>query len=55
METSSPGKNIVFLSVTVSTSGRVYDNFTRLFFWHTHREASILSGELPEEFEQFRF
>ena len=24
-------------------------------FLHTHREASILAGELPEESEQFRF
>jgi hypothetical protein len=27
----------------------------RLLFLHTHREASILAGELPEESEQFRF
>jgi hypothetical protein len=46
---------IVFLPVAVSTSGRVYEDFTRLFFLHTHRETSILVGELPEESEQFRF
>ena len=46
---------IVFLPIAVSTSGRVYEDFPRLFFLHTHREASILSGELPEESEQFRF
>ncbi len=46
---------IVFLPVSVSTSGRVYDDFVRLFFWHVHREASILVGELTEESEQFRF
>ncbi len=37
------------------TSGRVYDDFTRLIFLHAHREASILAGELPEESEQFCF
>jgi hypothetical protein len=46
---------IVFLTITVSTSGHVYEDFTRLLFLHTHRETSILSGELPEESEQFRF
>jgi hypothetical protein len=46
---------IVFLSVAVSTSGRVYEDFTRMLFLHTHREASTLTGELPEESEQFRF
>jgi hypothetical protein len=46
---------IVFLSITVSTSGRVYEDFTRMLFLHAHREASILAGELPEESEQFRF
>ena len=39
----------------MSTSGRVYDDFVRLFFLYTHREASILVGELPEESDQFRF
>ena len=38
---------IVFLPVTVRTSGRVYDDFVRLFFFHSHRKASILTGELP--------
>jgi hypothetical protein len=31
------------------------EDFTRLIFLHSHREASILSGELPEESEEFRF
>jgi hypothetical protein len=35
---------IVFLPISVSTSGRVYEDFTRLFFLHAHREASILAG-----------
>jgi hypothetical protein len=26
-----------------------------MLFFHTHREASILTGELPEESDQFRF
>ena len=30
---------IVFLSVAVITSGHVYDDFVRLFFFHTHRET----------------
>jgi len=46
---------IVFLPVSVSTSGRVHDDFTRLLFLDAHREASVLAGELPEESEQFRF
>jgi hypothetical protein len=39
--------SIVFLPVTVSTSGRVHDNFTRLFFLYVYRESSISTGELP--------
>ncbi len=46
---------IVFLSITVSTSGHVYEDFTRILFLHSYREVSILAGELPEESEQFRF
>ena len=46
---------IVFLPVPVITSGHVYDDFTRLIFFHTHGEVSILAGSLPEEFEPFRF
>ena len=45
----------VFLSVTVSTSGHVYDDFVRLLFLYVHCEGSILAGELPEESEQCRF
>jgi hypothetical protein len=47
--------NKFFLPIVVSISGHVYEDFTRLLFLHTHREASILAGELPEESEQFRF
>jgi hypothetical protein len=46
---------IVFLPIAVSTSGRVYEDFTRLLFLHEYREDSFLTGELPEESEQFRF
>jgi hypothetical protein len=46
---------IDFLTVAVRTSGRVYEDFARVLFLHTHREASILAGELPEESEQFGF
>ncbi len=43
------------MPVAVDTSGRVYDDFSRLLFLHAHREASALSNEIPEESEQFRF
>jgi hypothetical protein len=46
---------IAFMTVEVDTSGRVYDDFNRLLFMHTHREASALTNELPEESYQFRF
>ncbi len=46
---------IAFLPITVNTSGHVYEDLARLLFLHSHREASILAGELPEESEQFRF
>jgi hypothetical protein len=43
------------MSVTVDTSGRIYDDFSRLLFLHARREASALTNELPEESDQFRF
>ncbi len=46
---------IVFLPVVENTLGHVYKDFTRLLFFHMHREVSILAGELPEESEHFRF
>ena len=46
---------ITFIPVTVDTSGRIYDDFSRLLFLHAHREASALANELPEESGQFRF
>jgi len=46
---------IIFLTVSVNTPGRVYDDFVRLLFLHAHREAGVLAGELPDESDQFRF
>jgi hypothetical protein len=46
---------ISFMPVAVDTSGRVYDDFSRLLFLHAHREASALANEIPEESEQCRF
>ena len=46
---------IVFLSLAVDTSDRLYDDFICLIFLHGHREASALINELPEESDQFRF
>ena len=46
---------IAFMPVAVDTGGRIYDDFSRLLFLHSHREASALSHELPEESDQFRF
>jgi hypothetical protein len=40
---------IEFLSLTVDTSGRIYDDFIRLLVLLGHREASGLSNKLPEE------
>ena len=45
---------ISFMSGTVDTSGRIYDDFSRLLFLHTNRESSVLSNEIPEESGQFR-
>ncbi len=46
---------IAFMPVAVDTSGRVYDDISRLLFLHAHREVSVLSNEIPEESEKFRF
>ena len=37
---------IVFMSVVVDTSGRIYDDFSRLLFLYVHPEASTDSNEL---------
>ena len=46
---------ITLLPLAVDTSDRLYDDFIRLFFLHTHREASAFCNELPEKSDQFRF
>jgi hypothetical protein len=46
---------IDFLQVTVDTTGRLYDDFSRLLFLHTYREASALANGIPEESGQFCF
>jgi hypothetical protein len=46
---------IVFLPSAVDTTGRLYDDFSRLLFLHTHRETSVLTNEIPDESDQFRF
>ncbi len=46
---------ISFLPLVVDTTGRLYDDFSRLLFLQTHREASVLANEIPEESDQFRF
>ncbi len=46
---------IAFIPLTVDTTGRMYDEFIRLLFLHTHREASALANELSQESDHFRF
>ncbi len=46
---------IVFLPAAVDTTGRLYDDFSRLLFLHAHRETSALTNEKPEESGQFLF
>jgi hypothetical protein len=43
------------MSVKVDTSDRIYADFSRPLFLHTHHEASVLTNELPEESDQFHF
>ena len=43
------------MPVAVDTSGRDYDHFLRLLFFHAHREASALANDIPEESDHFRF
>jgi hypothetical protein len=46
---------IAFLPAAVDTTGRLYDDSSRLLFLHAHRESSTLTNEIPEESGQFRF
>ncbi len=41
--------------VVVDTTGRLYDDFSRLVFLDTNRDTSALTNEIPEESDQFRF
>jgi len=43
------------MPVPVYTSGRIYDDFLRLLFFHAHREASALANDIPEKSGHFRF
>ena len=36
---------IVFIPLTVDTTGRLYDDFIRLFFLHSYHESSALANE----------
>ena len=42
------------MSLTVDTSDRIYDDFSRLLFLDAHREESPMANEFPEESDQFR-
>jgi hypothetical protein len=46
---------IVFLPAEVDTTGRLYDDLSRLLFLHTHREVSALDNDIPEKSDQFPF
>ncbi len=46
---------IAVLPVVVDTTGRLYDDFSRLLFLCVHRESSTLDNEIPEESDQFLF
>ncbi len=46
---------ITFLPAAVDTTGRLYNDFSRLLFLHTHRETSALANKIPEESGQFLF
>ena len=46
---------IAFLPLTGDISDRLYDDVILLRFLHTHHESSVLTNELTEESDQFRF
>jgi hypothetical protein len=47
-------KKIIPSQSTLQPSVHIYDDFSRLLFFHDHREVSALTNELPES-GQFRF
>ncbi len=46
---------IAFMPVAVDTSDHIYDDFLRLLLLQSHREASGLPNDIPEESGHFRF
>jgi hypothetical protein len=54
-QSRSPGVQCSCCRTPSHLQARVYEDFSRLLFLHAYRESSILTGELPEESEQFRF
>ena len=46
---------IVFIPLTVDTTGHLHDDYVRFLLLHAHREVSVLTNEFPEESNQFRF
>ena len=46
---------IAFMPLSVDTSDRIYDDFSRLLFLHPNHEASVLTNEILEESGRFRF
>ena len=46
---------ITFMPVVVDTSDHIYDDFLRLLFLDSHREASVLPNDIPKESGHFRF
>ena len=41
--------------IVITLRGHVYDDLVRLLLLYSHRETSILVGELHEESDQFHF
>ncbi len=46
---------IVFMTVAGDTTVLIYDDFSRLLFFDTHREGCTLVNELSEVSDPFRF
>ena len=46
---------IAFVPLAVDPTGRMYDEFIRLLFLHTHRESSTLTNEFQRSRTSFAF
>ena len=46
---------VVFMPEAATTSGRINEEFLRLLFLYSHRDANDLGGEFPEESSQLGF